>query len=102
MSKIPCALFNSKALFNPYQYKPFFSCMNYDETNIWNWNGKNLFITDEVGVGKTFEVGIILQELLKNNNDLTILVISPARLCENWEKEMRENFFMYFNNYRKT
>lgn len=102
MRKIPCALFNSKALFNPYQYKPFFSCMEYDEINGWKWNGNNLFITDEVGVGKTFEVGIILQELLKKNNNLTVLVISPPRLCENWEKEMRENFFLAFNNYKKT
>lgn len=91
-NNIPVALFNSKALFNPYQYKPFFKFFDFDG-NRWNWNVNNLFITDEVGVGKTFEAGIILEELLKNNPNLSILIISPVKLCENWEVEMRENFF---------
>lgn len=99
MCIIPTALFNSKALFNPYQYKPFLACMKNDNET-WKWNGYNLFITDEVGVGKTFETGIILQELLKNNPNLTILIVCPARLCANWEREMRENFYIVPVNYR--
>ncbi len=102
-SKIPFSLFNSKALFNPYQYKPFFSVMEFNENNSkYEWNNKNLFITDEVGVGKTFEAGIILQELIKNNHNISILIICPVKLCDNWEKEMRENFYISFNNYHKT
>lgn len=101
--KVPYALFNSKALFNPYQYKPFTKIMQWDQDqNQWKWNGKNLLITDEVGVGKTFEVGMMLQELLKQNSDLTVLVFCPVKLCSNWEKEMRENFYLSFSNWRKT
>lgn len=99
MLSIPVALFNSKALFNPYQYKPFFACMEKNDQG-WEWNHKNLFITDEVGVGKTFEVGIILEELLHQNIHLSVLVICPARLCSNWESEMQENFYLGFTNYR--
>lgn len=100
---VPFSLFNSKSLFNPYQYKPFFSVMEWDENNSkYEWNNKNLFITDEVGVGKTFEAGIILQELVKNNHNISILIICPVKLCDNWEKEMRENFYISFNNYYKT
>lgn len=99
MSMIPTALFNSKALFNPYQYKPFLACMKNDNET-WKWKGYNLFITDEVGVGKTFEAGIILQELLKNNPNLTVLIVCPARLCANWEREMQENFYIAPVNYR--
>lgn len=100
---VPFSLFNSKALFNPYQYKPFFSVMEWNENNSkYEWNNKNLFITDEVGVGKTFEAGIILQELMKNNHNISILIICPVKLCDNWEKEMRENFYISFNNCHKT
>lgn len=98
---IPFALFNSKALFNPYQYKPFFSIMLKEEAKEqYRWNNENIFITDEVGVGKTIEAGIILQEMIKNNRQLSVLIICPVKLCDNWEKELREMFFLSFNNYR--
>ena len=101
--RVPFSLFNSKALFNPYQYKPFFSVMEWNENDSkYEWNNKNLFITDEVGVGKTFEAGIILQELIKNNHNISILIICPVKLCDNWEKEMEENFYIGFNNCHKT
>lgn len=98
---IPFALFNSTALFNPYQYKPFNKIMDESKEG-FIWNNKNAFITDEVGVGKTFEAGIIIDELVKSNPDIQILIICPVKLCDNWEKEMRENFFLSFNNYRET
>lgn len=102
-SRVPFALFNSKALFNPYQYKPFFKIFNFNEIeSCYNWNGKNLLITDEVGVGKTFEAGIVLMERLKNEKNLSILIICPVKLCKNWQEEMSENFYINFNNYRET
>jgi len=101
----PISLFNTKALFNPYQYKPFNKIMYFNnQKNIWEHNGKDIFITDEVGVGKTFEAGYIIQELLKNDPNISVLILSPVKLCQNWEKEMRENFYLSFNNFhqRKT
>ena len=100
--KIPFALFNSKALFNPYQYLPFEKIMGWDEDNDkYVLKGNNLLITDEVGVGKTFEAGIILQELFKNKSDLTVLILCPVKLCANWVSELAENFFIGAVNYRE-
>ena len=101
--KVPHALFNSKALFNPYQYEPFFKILKWNEEELkYQANNKNLLITDEVGVGKTFEVGIILMELLINNPNLSVAIICPVKLCENWEKELRDNFYLYPRNLHKT
>lgn len=98
--RIPKALFNSKALFNPYQYEPFFKVMEWNDDNkSYEPNGKNVLITDEVGVGKTFEVGIILQEMMIDNPDLTVLIFCPVKLCTNWKEELRENFGFDAINY---
>lgn len=98
--KVPKALFNSKALFNPYQYLPFSKMMSWqDEYRRFITNGTNVLVTDEVGVGKTFEIGIILRELLHWNSELTVLILCPVKLCENWKKELYDNFYIGAINY---
>ena len=98
--KVPKALFNSKALFNPYQYLPFRKMMSWDNENgRYIENGTNVLVTDEVGVGKTFEIGIILRELLHWNSELTVLILCPVKLCENWKKELYDNFYIGATNY---
>lgn len=96
---IPHALFNSISMFNPYQYKPF-SCVFEPSTtageNVFEWNQKNLLITDEVGVGKTFEAGILLQEVLKKNPNARILLVCPVKLAQQWQREMLTHFFLGF------
>lgn len=96
---IPRALFDSKAEFNPCQYHPFLQVMEWDEAEgKYRWNGKrSLLITDEVGVGKTYETGIILQELYKRG--LRILIFCPVKLCDNWCREM-QSFGLNFINYK--
>ena len=102
-NRIPFALFNSKALFNPFQYLPFTKIFTYNETESkWKHNGKNLLITDEVGVGKTIESGIILRELKRTNRNLTALIVCPVKLCENWKTELHELFGLNAVNYRNT
>lgn len=97
-STVPTSLFQSKALFNPYQYRPFLEIMTHETINGYDWNGRDLLITDEVGVGKTFETGIILKELLKKREHLTVLLICPSKLCYNWQEEMEENFYLHFRH----
>lgn len=96
---IPHALINSKASFLPYQYGPFNKVFKKGKDEL---NGNNLLITDEVGVGKTFEAGIIISEILKSNPYAKILIIAPVKLCANWKKELSEFFDQNFNNYRET
>ena len=42
-----------------------------------------VLIADEVGLGKTVEVGLLVKELLEQNSGLHILYLAPARLVNN-------------------
>jgi SNF2 family DNA or RNA helicase len=44
----------------------------------------NLLIADDVGLGKTIEAGLVIQELFLRHRARTALVISPASLQEKW------------------
>jgi superfamily II DNA or RNA helicase len=49
-------------------------------------------IADEVGLGKTIEAGIIIEELLARGRAERILIVTPASLRDQWQAEMREKF----------
>jgi len=49
-------------------------------------------LADEVGLGKTIEVGLILKEHIIRENIHTILIITPKALVNQWKEEMSENF----------
>lgn len=46
-----------------------------------------VLVADEVGLGKTVEVGLLLQELLERNPGLRVLYLAPARLVSNVRNE---------------
>jgi superfamily II DNA or RNA helicase len=48
---------------------------------------KHVLIADEVGLGKTVEVGLILRELLAQRPSLRVLYLAPARLVSNVRRE---------------
>ena len=56
----------------------------------------NLLIADDVGLGKTIEAGLIVQEMLLRHRARTILVLCPASLQEKWRVEMEEKFGLEF------
>jgi hypothetical protein len=56
----------------------------------------NLLIADDVGLGKTIEAGLVVQELLLRHRARTILVVCPASLTIKWRDEMREKFGLEF------
>ncbi len=47
-----------------------------------------VLIADEVGLGKTIEAGLIIQELLAQNPSLRLLYLAPARLVHNVRSEL--------------
>lgn len=49
---------------------------------------KRVLIADEVGLGKTVEVGLLIQELLASNPRLRVLYLAPARLVRNVRREL--------------
>jgi SNF2 family DNA or RNA helicase len=62
------------------------------------WPIRQLF-SDEVGLGKTLEVGAVASYLKRYKNVSRILILPPAGLVENWQEEMRERFGLEFEKY---
>ena len=56
----------------------------------------NLLIADDVGLGKTIEAGLVVQELLLRHRARTVLVVCPASLMVKWRSEMDEKFGLEF------
>lgn len=56
-------------------------------------------IADDVGLGKTIEVGLILHALTQRNRCRRVLVICPSSLTQQWKDEMRGRFGRYFEIY---
>ncbi|HPD17379.1 MAG TPA: DISARM system SNF2-like helicase DrmD [Planctomycetota bacterium] len=56
----------------------------------------NLLIADDVGLGKTIEAGLVIQELLVRHRARSILIVCPASLQVKWRTEMHEKFGLEF------
>jgi SNF2 family DNA or RNA helicase len=56
----------------------------------------NLLIADDVGLGKTVETGLVIQELIVRNRARTALIICPAGLQTHWRDQMRDKFGLEF------
>ena len=62
-------------------------------------DGKAL-LADEVGLGKTIEVGMILKEMHFRDTDDSVLILTPAQLAKQWQGELLEKFGLeYVCNY---
>lgn len=83
----------SKTIFNPHQFKPLLRFLSPG-------SDERLFIADEVGVGKTIETGIILNEMIARGRldyHTPILIICPNSLGPKWVREMKERFRLNFH-----
>ena len=56
----------------------------------------NLFIADDVGLGKTIEAGLIARELLLRRRIDRIVVACPLAMLEQWRDEMESRFGLIF------
>ena len=52
---------------------------------------KKVLIGDEVGLGKTIEAGLLVRQILEQDNRARILYLAPARLVSNVSREFRDN-----------
>ena len=57
----------------------------------------NLFIADDVGLGKTIEAGLIASELLLRRRVKDIVVICPPSMVPQWQGELEARFGLIFN-----
>ncbi|OBK37590.1 DNA helicase [Mycobacterium sp. 1245111.1] len=82
------APFRSGAKVEPYQLEPLMRALSAPRAN--------LLLADDVGLGKTIEAGMVIQELLLRHRARTVIVVCPAGLCVKWQDEMRDKFGLEF------
>jgi len=56
----------------------------------------NLFIADDVGLGKTIEAGLILRELLMRQKVRRTVICAPPSVVRQWRDEMDQRFGLHF------
>ncbi|MET3161869.1 UNVERIFIED_ORG: superfamily II DNA or RNA helicase [Arthrobacter sp. UYEF10] len=56
----------------------------------------NLLLADDVGLGKTIEAGLVVQELLLRHRARSVVIVCPPSLSLKWQDEMREKFGLDF------
>lgn len=56
----------------------------------------NLLIADDVGLGKTIETGLVIQELLLRHRAQSVLIVCPSAIQIQWQEQMRDKFGIEF------
>ena len=74
----------SRTDFYAYQFKPVYKFIE-------SANGR-ILVTDEVGLGKTVEAGLIWLEARARSQARRLLVVCPSMLREKWKQELRFRF----------
>lgn len=68
----------------PYQLVPLLMALKLDPVR--------MLISDDVGIGKTIEAGLIARELLDRGEVERLAVLCPPQLAEQWQAELRDKF----------
>jgi len=74
-----------------YQLEPLRKALNMPRIN--------LFIADDVGLGKTIEAGLILREMLLRQKVRRCVVCVPPSVVRQWKDEMEQRFGLSFMIY---
>src|SRR4051795_10438351 len=82
------APFRSGITIEDYQLEPLVRALRMPRTT--------LLVADDVGLGKTIEAGLVVQELLLRHRARTALVVCPAALQLQWRDELRDKFGLEF------
>lgn len=82
------APFRSGANVEAYQLEPLRRALQASRTN--------LLLADDVGLGKTIEAGLVIQELLLRHRARSVIIVCPPSLSLKWQDEMREKFGLDF------
>ena len=78
----------SRILFEPYQYVPAMRTLELPRPR--------LLLADDVGLGKTIEAGLILLDLAARRRANRILIVVPAGIMNQWQRELQIRFGFRF------
>ncbi|MBL8618915.1 MAG: DEAD/DEAH box helicase [Deltaproteobacteria bacterium] len=78
----------------PYQLEPLRKALALPRVN--------LFIADDVGLGKTIEAGLVMQELVLRQRVDRVLVICPPAVTLQWQDELAQRFGLRFALYDRA
>ncbi len=81
-------VWNSAIQVHPYQLEPVLKALAMPRVS--------LLLADGVGLGKTIQSGLVLEELLLRRRIRRILVLCPAMLQRQWQYELRRKFNLDF------
>ncbi len=56
----------------------------------------NLLIADDVGLGKTIEAGLVVEEMILRQRVRTVLIICPSSIQIQWQEQLHEKFGLNF------
>ncbi|MHB8202906.1 MAG: DISARM system SNF2-like helicase DrmD [Desulfomonilaceae bacterium] len=56
----------------------------------------SLLVADDVGLGKTIETGLVVQELIIRQRVHSVLIVCPASIQIQWRDQMRDKFGLEF------
>lgn len=82
------APFRSSATVETYQLEPLRRALEAPRAN--------MLLADDVGLGKTIEAGLVVQELLLRHRARSVIIVCPAGLAIKWQEEMRDKFGLSF------
>lgn len=81
-------VWNSAVQVHPYQIEPVLRALRMPRVS--------LLLADGVGLGKTVQAGLVLEELLLRRRIRRVLVLCPAHLGRQWQDELRRKFSLDF------
>ena len=81
-------VWNSAIQVHAYQLEPVLRALSMPRVS--------LLLADGVGLGKTIQAGLVLEELLLRRRIRRILVVCPAMLQRQWKYELRRKFSLDF------
>jgi hypothetical protein len=79
---------NSAIQVHPYQLEPVLRALSMPRVS--------LLLADGVGLGKTIQSGLVLEELMLRRRIRRLLVLCPAMLQRQWKYELRRKFNLDF------
>ncbi len=86
--------FRSGISIEPYQLEPVLRALEMPRVN--------LLIADDVGLGKTIEAGLVIQEMLLRHRARKVMIVCPSPLTIKWYEEMLDKFGLEFEIVNST